>query len=73
MFIPYICIWVSDRKIWSMGEEEDRTEAATALRAYDRPLEIVLSFKYLGLLLTVTGDNWTDIIANLWKARKIWS
>ena len=43
------------------------------LRAYDRPLERVLSFKYLGRLLTETKDYWPEVIVNLQKARNIWS
>ena len=45
----------------------------TAFQAYGRPLETVLSFKYLGLPLTATDNYWTEIITNLQKARNIWA
>ena len=38
--------------------------------AYDRPLEIVSSFKYLGRLLIETDEDWMAVIDNIWKARK---
>ena len=40
-----------------MKDEEARTGKVTAFWAYDRPLETVLSFKYLGRLLTATNSD----------------
>ena len=51
-------------------EEESQAGAVTEFWAYDRPLKIVLSFNYLGRLLTATDDNWQAAIANIWKTRK---
>ena len=45
----------------------------TAFQAYGRPLETVLSFKYLGRPLTATDKDWPEIITNLQKARNIWA
>ena len=53
-----------------MEEEEAQVGAVMDLWDYDRPLETVLSFKYLGRLLTSTDDEWIDAIANPWKSRK---
>ena len=36
-----------------------------ALQSYDRPLETVSSFKYLGRLLTKTDEKCPDVISNL--------
>ena len=56
-------------------QQEEKYQAGTVMDfwAYDRPLEIVLPFKYLIILLTETGDDWTALIANIWKAGKGWS
>ena len=56
-----------------LAEEEEQAGAGTAFRAYGQPLETVTSFKYLGNLLTVTKYDWTEVIVDLQKARKIWS
>ena len=45
----------------------------TAFQDYDRPLETVFSFKYLGCLLTATNDNLPDFTSNFQKASNIWS
>ena len=47
--------------------------AVTAFRAYDRPLEAVSAFKYLGRLLTAIENYWLAVLSNLWKTRKSWS
>ena len=33
---------------------------------------MVTSFKYLGRVLTAASDDWTVLVGNLRKARKIW-
>ena len=43
-----------------------------AVQAYVRPQEIVMPFKYLGILLTAMGINWPVVITNLQNARKSW-
>ena len=48
-----------------MRESEER-----AFRAYERPLESVTSFKYLGRVLTAADNNWPAVVGNLKKARK---
>ena len=52
-----------------MVEEEDRVETVTTIQAYERPLETVSSFKYLGRLLIATNDDWPAVIPNIWKSR----
>ena len=39
---------------------------------YDRPMDTVFSFKYLGRLLTETDNDCLAVIKNIWKARKSW-
>ena len=46
---------------------------ATGFQAYDRPLETVTSFKYLGRLPTVTYNDWLSVTTNLQKERKSWA
>ena len=43
-----------------------------ALRDYERPLETVPFYKYLGRLLTVTYSNCPGFISKLCKVRKIY-
>ena len=35
---------------------------AMALTAYIHPLETVLSFKYLGRILSALDDDWTEVV-----------
>ena len=55
-----------------MAEEEAWEGAVMELWYYDRPLDTVLSFKYLGRLLPETDDDCPAAIDNIWKARKSW-
>ena len=45
----------------------------TAFQAYVRPLETVMSYKYLGRLITATDNDIPEVIDNLQKAQNIWS
>ena len=45
--------------------EEDRKITARAFRAYERPLEMVTSFKYLGRVISATDDNCLVVVRNL--------
>ena len=67
-----LCIQVKNRKRRRLLEEEAWEGTVTSFWAYDRPLEIVSSFKYLRILLTATKNDWLDAIANIWKASNIW-
>ena len=50
-----------------------RESAERSFQAYGRPLTTVTDFKYLGRILTASDENWTSVVGNIWKARKIWS
>ena len=83
MFVPWaalkirqstttICARSVDQKRWRLAEEESQAGASTAFQAYGSPLETVSSLKYLGLPLTAIYDDWTEVITNIQKVRKIW-
>ena len=42
-------------------------------QAYGIPLEAVLEFKYLGMVLTDSDDDWPVVVGNLRKARRRWA
>ena len=83
MFIPWaalkchhpffdLCAQGFDSQIWRMVEEEAWAGSAMEICDYVRPLETVSSFKYLGRLLTAAGNDFPDVISNIWKVRKRW-
>ena len=55
-----------------MAEEEWRDSTDRAFEAYEKPMETVSTFKYLGQLMTTGDDNWPSVAGNLVKARKSW-
>ena len=40
--------------------------------AYGAPIESVTEFKYLGIILTATDDNWLAVVRNPGKSRRSW-
>ena len=55
-----------------MIEEERQESVERAFRAYFRPLAMVISFKYLGSVLTAADDNWAAVVGKSQKSRKSW-
>ena len=53
-----LCAQVADRNPKQLKEEEARVGSAAAFQAYVQPLETVMSFNYLGHLLTTTDNYW---------------
>ena len=49
-----------------------REITARDFQAYGRPIEWITYFKYLGHIITDSGDYWPAIVGNLGKASKIW-
>ena len=47
---------------------QDSTERA--FEAYGKPLEMVMTFKYLRRVMTSGDDDWPAVVVNLVKARK---
>ena len=62
-----------ERKKCRLAEEETRESTARAFQAYDRPLKLTTSSKYLGRKMMALDDDWTVVVGNLRKARKIWA
>ena len=54
-------------------EAEAGVEMAMELAAYNQPLTVVSSFKYLGLVLSTSDNNWLSVIHNLRRAHQKWS
>ena len=53
-------------------EEELREISERVFQAYGSLLENVTAFKYLGRVMKVGDDDWTEVSGNLQEARKIW-
>ena len=53
-----------------MVKAELRDSMERAFEAYGKPLETLLSFKYLGRLMTTGDDDWQAVAGNLVKAQK---
>ena len=84
MFVPWaalnfrhpvtdLCEKGAERNRSRMTEEEAWAGKMTVFRAYERPTETVLSFKYVWRLPKATDKNWLAVIANIWNFRKSWS
>ena len=41
--------------------------------AYGCPLERVTSFKHLGRVISATDDDWSAVVRNLAREKKVWS
>ena len=52
-------------------QEEYKVQAKRKVdfKAYGRTLDMVTSFKYIGRVLTASDDNWTAVVANIWRHR----
>ena len=67
------CAKGEERNFQRIAEEEIRKSAERFFQAYERPLETVISLKYLGRVLTSGYENWLEVVGNLKKARKSWA
>ena len=47
--------------------------SVTSLKVYGQPLDMVTSFHYLGLILTMADDYLPEVIGNFQKSRRSWS
>ena len=66
------CTLGAERKRRRLAEEEFRKRTDRAFEAYGAPFENVTAFNFLGWVLTTGYDDWTAVVGNLCKARKIW-
>ena len=67
------CTCGAERKRRRLAAEEEREVTTRYFSAYGRPLEMVTSFKYLGRVISVAGNEWPAAVKNLARARKVWS
>ena len=67
-----MCRSGAERKRRRLAETELQESTEMAFEAYGTQLEVVTSFKYLGIILMTGEDNWPAVAGNLGKARKIW-
>ena len=54
-----------------MTAEEEGAVTSRAFSPYGRPLEMVLSFKYLGRVILEVEDDWPAVIQKLAKAQMV--
>ena len=68
-----MCASRVERRMKRLREEELWVSTSVAFESYVRPLEIVTTFKYLGMALMASDKNWMDVVTNLRKARRQWA
>ena len=52
--------------------EEARAVTSRKFSAYWIPLEMVTSFKYLGIVPSAADYDWTELVQNIVKSRMVW-
>ena len=67
-----MCRSGAERKRRRLADIELRESTEIAFEAYDKQLEAVPSFKYLGRIITVWDDDRPEVTGNLMKVRKSW-
>ena len=61
-----------ERKIRRSAAKEEREVTARDFNAYEFPLEMVTSFRYLGQVLLAEDDDCPELVSNLSQARAVW-
>ena len=56
-----------------MAAEETRAGTERSFREYGHLITNVMEFKHLGCIITAKYYDWTEVVANLRKARKKWA
>ena len=67
-----MCRSGAERKRRQLADTEVRESTEMAFEVYGVQLKTVLSFKYLGRIMTAGDDDWPAVAGNLGKARKSW-
>ena len=49
-----------------------KSNQSHAQRWPSRPMEMVTVLKHVGKVLSQSEDDWTEVVVNLWKARRKW-
>ena len=52
--------------------EDNRAVTSRAFSSYERPFEMVTSFRYLRRVISLAHDNWPAVVWNMEKARAVW-
>ena len=66
------CLKGAERKRRRLAEAETQENLERAFEAYGAPIESVTGFKYLGIILTATDNDWPEVVGNLWVVRRSW-
>ena len=64
------CAKRTERKRRKLSEEEMQERTERAFQTYVRPFAMVISFKYLGGVLTASDEDCQAVVGSLWKAWK---
>ena len=54
-----------ERKRRILAAEEARAVTSRTFGAYGSPLDMVISFKYLGRVISAADDDWTAVVQKL--------
>ena len=66
------CLKGAERKRRRLAEAETRENSERSFEVYRAPIASVTEFKYLGIILRATDDDWLAVVGNLGKARRSW-
>ena len=66
------CTRGAEQKRRRLAAEEEREITARAISAYELPLEMVTSFRYLVRVISEEDNDWPAVIRNLSQARAVW-
>ena len=61
-----------DRKQRILEAEGEWAVTSMAFSAYGRPLEMVISFQYMGWVISAADNYWPTVVSNLSQARAVW-
>ena len=64
------CHKEAEKKRRRLAESETQENSERAFEAYGAPIESVMEFKYLGIILTATENDWPAVVGNLGKAKR---
>ena len=64
------CVRGEEQKRGCLAEEEVRENLERAFQDYGEPLDNVMAFRYIGMLVTAVDDYWPAVVGNFHKARK---
>ena len=67
------CTRGADQKRRRLAAEQERQVITRAFRAYEFPLEMMTSSKYLGWEILATENDWSEVLRNLAQAKTVWS